>query len=349
MAAPMFSKRENLGKRIFEASSFLNAKSKHKDTILNHFFNCSYPQALYGREILFSTGIISLRIDRHGFDWSIYQTGRLCLMSHKTRIDVDDCVAVLPTGQLILHLTKDTYQCLGLEGKPAEFPHKNPDKFVVTINLLEKCFRPEKKKYQRVFRCLRDRLDVRFDVIMTWDPNDDALCPSSLQKYFQIKGHTCVKTNVRCQQRLLKHLQVPILDVEMDCSGTLEYNQDDVYEWLGGVAVNTCLNGEPDNYTTTYSYPGPTREVDHSIYVQYKGFFSPSTIHKVMEELRNHIQKAKAPWACLTVHGLVDSPVSWETKEHGFLTCGDNIYTLLVFPDQHYWCYRAFSFYDVVI
>ncbi|OWF41831.1 Ribonuclease P protein subunit p40 [Mizuhopecten yessoensis] len=300
MAAPMFSKRENLGKRIFEASSFQNTKSKHKDTILNHYFNCSMgltlpdvknvPDAVHNlcmdEKSYTVQGLSVLELIDMDLIGAFIKTGRLCLVSHKTRIDIEDCVAILPTGHLILHLTKDTYQCLGLEGKPAEFPHRNPEKFVVTINLLEKCFRPEKKKYQRVFRCLRDRLDIRFDVIMTWSPNDDALCPSSLQKYFQVKGHTCLKTNVRCQQRLLKHLQVPTLDAEMDCSDTREYDHDDVYEWLGGVAVNSCLNAEPDNYTTTYSYPGPTQEVEHSVYLQYKGFFSPSTIQRVLEEVR---------------------------------------------------------------
>ncbi|XP_069113769.1 ribonuclease P protein subunit p40-like [Argopecten irradians] len=360
MAAPMLSKRENLGKRIFETSSFLNPKSKHKEVILNHYFNFSVGLTLPDTKAI-PNDIQDLCMEEKSFTihglsvielidmdliGAFIKTG-ICFVTVTLTIDVDNCLAILPTGQLILHLTKDTYQYLGLEGKPAEFPHKNPDKFVVTINLLEKCFRPEKKKYQRVFRCLRDRLDIKFDVMMTWYPNDDALCPSSLQKYFQMKGHKCVETDVQCQQRLLKHLQVPVLDAEN--SDSSEYDQDDMYEWLGGIAVNSCLTGGPDNYTTTYTYPGPTRQAEASLYVQYKGFFSPTTIHRVLEELRNHIQKTKVPWACLTVHGFVDSPVSWETKEHGFLTGGDNIYTILLFPRQQYWCYRAFSFYDVVI
>ncbi|XP_060076401.1 ribonuclease P protein subunit p40-like isoform X2 [Ylistrum balloti] len=300
MAAPMFSKRESLGKRIFEASSFLNSKSKHKGTVLNHYFNCSVgltlpdtntvPDAVHDicmEEKSFTVqGLSVLELIDMDLIGAFIKTGRLCLMSHKTHIDNEDCVAVLPNGHLILHLTKDTYQCLGLEGRPAEFPRRNPDKFVVTINLLEKCFRPEKKKYQQVFRSLRDRLDVRFDVIMTWTPNDAALCSSSLQKYFQIKGHNCLKTPVKCQQRLLKHLEIPLLDAELDSCDEREYTEDDMYEWLGGVAVNSCLNGDPDSYITTYRYPGPMREADHSVYVQYKGFFSPSTIHEVLEELR---------------------------------------------------------------
>lgn len=62
-----------------------------------------------------------------------------------------------------------------------------------------------------------------------------------MQKYFQIKGYTCTETSVTCNQRLLKHLQVPVLDPDLTEFDKQDYDQDDVYEWLGGVAVSSCL------------------------------------------------------------------------------------------------------------
>jgi ribonuclease P/MRP protein subunit RPP40 len=40
------------------------------------------------------------------------------------RIDVDDVVALDAKGRLWLNLTKDTYEQLGLDGKPARYAPK---------------------------------------------------------------------------------------------------------------------------------------------------------------------------------------------------------------------------------
>lgn len=48
----------------------------------------------------------------------------------------------------------------------------------------------------------------------------------------------------------------------------------------------------------------------------------------------------------LTVHGFVDSPVSWGGSEHGVLRGGENFYSLLMFHDHTYQLYLATGAHD---
>ncbi|KAK2553097.1 Ribonuclease P protein subunit p40 [Acropora cervicornis] len=50
--------------------------------------------------------------------------GQFVALSWETRVDTGNCVAVLPNGTLILSLNKDTYEQLGLTGKPSAFQKK---------------------------------------------------------------------------------------------------------------------------------------------------------------------------------------------------------------------------------
>nr|CAI5869025.1 unnamed protein product [Callosobruchus analis] len=47
---------------------------------------------------------------------SFIRSGELTLLSINTRIDCDNCVAITPTGLLVLTVDKETYNSLGIEG-----------------------------------------------------------------------------------------------------------------------------------------------------------------------------------------------------------------------------------------
>jgi hypothetical protein len=49
------------------------------------------------------------------------RSGRLYGLSLSVGLDRGDIVAVLPTGRLVLSLTKETYEQLGLQGKRSRF------------------------------------------------------------------------------------------------------------------------------------------------------------------------------------------------------------------------------------
>ena len=50
---------------------------------------------------------------------TVVRPGRLMGLARRRRIDADDCVALLPSGVLVLSLTKDTYEQAGLAGQRA--------------------------------------------------------------------------------------------------------------------------------------------------------------------------------------------------------------------------------------
>lgn len=57
--------------------------------------------------------------------------GKFYAVSFRTRLDTDDCVAVAPPGTLLLHLNKETFQTLGLEGQVSEFARKRNSKYAL--------------------------------------------------------------------------------------------------------------------------------------------------------------------------------------------------------------------------
>jgi Ribonuclease P 40kDa (Rpp40) subunit len=107
-----------------------------------------------------------------------------------TSIDCDNCVCLSPTGTLVLNLNRVDYERLGLEGQPSFFCRlKPPSRYgtyyfnfvldilnnqfyvtVVKIDLTEECFKPNKKNYERVIKCLLQNLKLEMDFIIAWNP-----------------------------------------------------------------------------------------------------------------------------------------------------------------------------------
>lgn len=64
--------------------------------------------------------------------------------------------------------------------------------------------------------------------------------------------------------------------------------------------------------------------------------------------------KPKQCWGALTVWGYRDSPIAWRGREHGFLTSGENDYTILLLNEdngayeQRAVSYQALGVYDAL-
>lgn len=62
------------------------------------------------------SGKQEIEVLKHGhLIWSF--SGKLTLLSVDKRIDCDNCITITPKGQLVLSVTKDCYEQLGLSGK----------------------------------------------------------------------------------------------------------------------------------------------------------------------------------------------------------------------------------------
>lgn len=56
-------------------------------------------------------------------------SGQFYGISANTRIDVDNCVCITPTGICYLSVNKDTYHRLGIEGKVSSFAKKHRNRY----------------------------------------------------------------------------------------------------------------------------------------------------------------------------------------------------------------------------
>jgi len=61
------------------------------------------------------------------------------------------------------------------------------------------------------------------------------------------------------------------------------------------------------------------------------------------------MRSEQLPWLSATVHGFADSPVSWAHHEHGFSDNGDNLYTIVLLPDDQHWLYIAAGSRDMPV
>uniref|UniRef100_A0A8C9U4E4 Ribonuclease P/MRP 40 subunit n=1 Tax=Scleropages formosus TaxID=113540 RepID=A0A8C9U4E4_SCLFO len=120
----MFSELQKCPRNVLvcERSSFMNEKSRHDKHVSQHYFNYKVSARRYGCD-----GGVSGVEETGGWGWMgaltalcvLCDPGRFYALSYKTRIDQDDVVALLPL--LILSVVKDTYEQLGLEGRPSQY------------------------------------------------------------------------------------------------------------------------------------------------------------------------------------------------------------------------------------
>ncbi|KAK3086591.1 hypothetical protein FSP39_020741 [Pinctada imbricata] len=348
MAAPIV-KHAKGGKLAIANGEFDKDEKEFTQTILNHYFNysvdivvpktkCLPPdidelcrkQKAYVVHDLPAAAILDP--DLIG---AFISAGKFYGLSHGTRINYENCLAVLPTGHLILHVTSDTYIQLGLEGKPSWYNRLGQNKYVIDVDLKAAHFVPGRKGYERVLSAL-SRSGLKFNLLIAWDPSDGDICSSSLRKYFNMKGYQCSEVPIDHSRHRYEKVDIPVLsEIDESCIGS------ELFEWLGMVANNVYLSEKPDEFVSTYSYNGETEQAS-CLHYTISGFFTPPFISNLVNKLRCTVMKDQGNhWCSVTVYGFQDTPISWRSYEHGFTVCGDNLYTVVLLPSERYCLYRA--------
>ncbi|XP_018399695.1 PREDICTED: ribonuclease P protein subunit p40-like [Cyphomyrmex costatus] len=201
-------------------------------------------------------------------------------------------------------------------------------KKVVRIDLTNDSFIPGKKNYDRVRIALEERLTQKFDVIVSWDPPEISLCPSSVAAWFHARNYSVSLCCQKFSQKTKYSLTIPTYE------NTYNNTDIDFFEWLGVFSIDGDLStkGE-DNYASTYQCSSPFIHVRQVQYLQWTGFFTRQKIQEVYNTLKQYVLSQDAlPWISLDIQGFADSPISFDLKEHTFLTDGDNSYTVVFRP-----------------
>ncbi|XP_049801520.1 ribonuclease P protein subunit p40-like isoform X5 [Schistocerca nitens] len=200
---------------------------------------------------------------------------------------------------------------------------------VINLDLKASNFGPGTKNYERVFWCLKNCFNVKFDILLAWDPPVENICPSSVAAYFDDKGYIVHQCHPHFSKRISYNVPVPPVTARKEEESS-EYC--DVLEWLGAFSVGVDLDLEPrEDFLSTYSVPDGCKLIGQVAYVSWQGFFTKKPILKLLGILRKYTEERRnLCWTSMNVQGFLDSPITWSLKEQGFFTSGDNHYTLFL-------------------
>ncbi|KAK3704043.1 hypothetical protein QZH41_017974, partial [Actinostola sp. cb2023] len=222
----------------------------------------------------FCTAVLPIHefIEKEFIDKFIKQ-GEFYAVSTKTCIDTGNCVAVLPTGTLLLSLDKDTYEELG-HGHIFVFA-------VVEIDLKSPSFQPGKNHYERVQWCFKKGLELKYEFVFLWVDEDNQTNTEILQSYFS--RYDCHTVRNRESITNLTNLKTPIINPGLT-KPSHDITSGCFYEWLGCIQCDIdCCAGTPDSYISTLTCPNPSVVIKDVVRCQWRGFITPQRILKLLE------------------------------------------------------------------
>ncbi|XP_022622086.1 ribonuclease P protein subunit p40 [Seriola dumerili] len=299
----------------------------HLDSVLNSFSSFYLIRKLPIHELL----------DKHFLEMAVYQ-GSAYGVSYRTRIDEDNCVALMPNGRLCLTLDKDSFQLLGFEGKLSRFTHRTNSRYVVSVDLTDSSMAPGGRGYLRLLTGLRSRLHLKCDFLLSHHPGGGASLQPLLSHYDWSEHRPEISTHA------LTHLSCPA----QLTSDLQSCDPHSFLEWLGAVDGDISSENSPSSFLSSFVCPEPKTTLSQALSISVCGLLLPQDVHRLIQEIRCYLeQPLLESWVSLTVHGFVDSPVSWGGSEHGVLRGGENFYTLLMFHDHTYHLHLATGAHDI--
>ncbi|XP_050309420.1 ribonuclease P protein subunit p40-like isoform X2 [Anthonomus grandis grandis] len=263
---------------------------------------------------------------------SFVKEGKLSLLSVGTRIDCDNCCAVTPSGQLVLSLTKDTYQRFGLEGKPSHFTSKNRDRFTVNVDLKDSKLVPGKPYHTKVRKALNSL--EKFNVIVSWlPPTNSNVCPSSVAKFFDNNKYVIKLCEPMFKSFVAYSLNMPTLEQNVDSSDVIDF-----IEWMGMVSVEGDLTGESGDYVSSYQTPLPNVPIGQVRVLVWRGFYQADDIRKLVQFMEEMNTIQNKPWLAAYIQGFSDTPVIEKNEEQNFYTNGDNANIFIIQKSKGWIC-----------
>ncbi|KAG0212713.1 hypothetical protein BGX28_005746 [Mortierella sp. GBA30] len=330
--------------------SFNSPKQLHQRCIQNHPFNHKIqiflPAAL--DPSLVSSLTDTLMQDTHYYHVHIplslfltsafmqYIRNGLIALSLQGGIDTHDVVCIDGKGKLILSLTKDSYEQLGLTGSPSEF-HADRQRYKVEIDLLAPAMIPGKPGFERIKWCFENTLVTVFPMVLaSVDPQGVSL-PLEFPSDSKTRAQ---KMSFKIQAKTLENIVVPdSMSIRTIGKNDIRWrkNVSDLYEWIGmaGMQSDRITFGDTiDPFLCVYSTPPQkTEEVVPSsgCLVEISGLIPSQSILRIFDALRSLIDRpSQSDWANMTVWGFQDSPISWIGREHGHLVSGENMYSFFL-------------------
>lgn len=217
--------------------------------------------------------------------------GELRCLSADRNCIIQNCAAVTPDGVLIIHVLEYVFQTLGLEGT------KRPHNFYeVTINL-------KSLKHVNKIKWSLSKLEL-FDFYISWEPNQEDICPSSIAKYFHDRNINVTLCSLEITKVNPSITEVPCLDVEIE----------EMVEWVGMLAHDVDMS-PTDTYISTYSQP----ESDNALksnrisLLIVKGVLTPNVLSDVCKSLSEYTSSRELDnyWTSISIQSHENSLWQW--------------------------------------
>ncbi|CAG8524033.1 10181_t:CDS:10 [Funneliformis mosseae] len=335
-------------------SSITLPKSCHENIILDHPYNNhleiffpsiinfpeQIPNSLDSEFFYYKVDLpLSWFIDTN-FIQNYVKAGRVVALSLTEGIDIANVIALDFSGNLILNLTKDTYEELGLDGHSTKFG-PNKQRFVVQIDLKRRSLIPGKKGYERIKWCFNNTLTKKFTFLMSFvKSTEKKTCEIDFPSSFNAKK-LLGKFDFN---PIHKGILIPDLSIIKNISNESQWRLDavEIYDWIGMNSIQAQRiqsHDQVDPYISVYKPPEPYSDGNGS-FIKWSGFIPSSTIKELFDSV---FKDDKISWAIINVWGFKDSPISWNKQEHGYFMNGENNYSFIIYNDGTYVLYQALA------
>lgn len=214
------------------------------------------------------------------FVLAFVKKGKLLAISEHSNVHAEDGFAFSEQGLLTLTLHVETYQKLGLEGKACA---NNANSRVVNVNVVEESFVPNKKNYERVKSRL-ETLNLSFDVILSWEPNDESVCPSSIAQYLSNAGYEIEVCDPALRTIHKYDTKIPDL---------ISNTPRSILEWLGAVALDCDMSKIDVDAQDELEVP--------TLAILGRGFYSRRKVQELFQALITFMKKSPVRWVSLHV------------------------------------------------
>ncbi|ANB15172.1 hypothetical protein AWJ20_2796 [Sugiyamaella lignohabitans] len=258
----------------------------------------------------------------------IRKSGINIILISETRLDHEDVYSIID-GQLVLSFTKDTYYKAGLLGQKSK---SSKSRFIVKYDLRDpKLY--ESKSFERLRwaseNTLTDQLPFAFTIHTSLTPAPD----------FSNARYTEIKPIVRTiPKAAIPKFRIPEKDGNVSSEVYKEEVQEwasSCYEWSSLVTLESPqvhVHSNVDSYLSTYSLLDPEDTPDDITLVTWKN--GPIPRSYVLALFENLKETPSNSWYMVNVMGIEDIPIAWGSKEHNFLTSGENNYSVTKLMDN---------------
>ncbi|XP_028177869.1 ribonuclease P protein subunit p40-like isoform X1 [Ostrinia furnacalis] len=214
-----------------------------------------------------------------------------CLSSERNCL-TQNCAAITPDGMLTLHILEFVFQTLGLEG--TKRPHNY---YEVKIDL-------KSVRHVEKLRNGLSKLEL-FDFIVTWEPDSEEICPSSIAKFFHDRGMRVSQCPLKVTKVNPTIKEIPSLkDVEVD----------EMVEWVGMLAHNADMDQE-ETYISTYGPPESEYAIKStriSVLI-VKGLLTPTVLLNLCKNLSEYTNSRELDdyWTSVSIQSFQESLWQW--------------------------------------